>query len=383
MRNSILLGIFLSSTIFATIPDSGNPPNAGGLYATAASIPGKSFTAAGFWFTAATNKIGVSNNGSVMVDWVQIFEVNASGDTTLFITENYDSPHNLSDTEGGLFSRPFKPNDKPIAFPPNTATVSGGSLSIAIGNFPENMCHWWLKRQTITPTSKYIIKVRVLITGDISFRTGVDFWLNDICKDSSVNHQEAWVSSWVNSSSWQIITAQFHDAPVGNFVRNKDYGVTTDGTFFISARLAWYGGWHELGDSISVFGDGDAWGGKHMMTFNSSDSIFRYKYSHSLSVYNPIEYCFSFAGDQWIPEEAWKLGKIDTVDIKSNPKKNGHNFYTRPISSAIHSIPSVKKVAIKSKPSFRRVNALGRNIKEFSATGLYLEPDKKIQLKSK
>lgn len=182
------------------------------------------------WFEAVTvsNKHNDSMFGeaTVVVDYQKLIEQCPGKPEKILDSQHYNDVHKrkLAWYEGGRYLRTpwFGGNDYHEQM--YNAWVSGGALTIMIGQTPERVAHWWTKRVHAMPGCSYFGEMRLKIAGLASVQFGSDWWRDEnsqwngydtACKTS--NSCEAWVSGWYGDTGGQFVTIRtplFNQPPV-------------------------------------------------------------------------------------------------------------------------------------------------------------------------
>jgi len=178
-------------------------------------IPPSSFYgAAVIWFQSAiiSSDPHSPQTGMITVDSYEIVEIDRENNQSIVLsTEEYDQDQSeglicifpSGQCDGAIYKRIptwFPDGDYHTAI--ENSTISNGKLSLPVAN--SGIVHWWSPRFHLNnPDSRYGVRMRIRITGDIGFQLGMDFW-RDLTANWSgdsgaciYNNCESWVSPWL------------------------------------------------------------------------------------------------------------------------------------------------------------------------------------------
>lgn len=163
------------------------------------------FSAMTPWLQARHNPI-IAPTSCVEVDYVRAYSEVVSGNTiywTLLVTDEYNT---WSTSSGGMYTIGFPTDDHT----PMPATTIDGILNFCPSDIANNVWHWWPDRVPYTTaTGKFVVEVRLRLTGGACVQIGADWWRDMDAEHAgyNVNNKEVGTSKWYFASpDWQIIT---------------------------------------------------------------------------------------------------------------------------------------------------------------------------------
>ncbi len=179
------------------------------------------------------------NDGYILVDYMKVIEEDlVTGIKTVIVAEHFQGTGPLNTHQGGLYDRNprwYSSND----FEPLTISrKENGMLTIAVGQRPDRISHFWTKWAESKLNARHYVEIRILISGDIGFQIGLDYCNNRGNCHQVGTHQEAFVSNWCGDTNGEYITLRYPDYENRAKFGREHYGFTPDGIFYFSKELA-------------------------------------------------------------------------------------------------------------------------------------------------
>lgn len=237
----------------------------------------------------ATLKYGVSNNGTIEIDYLEVIQENlTTGEIDSFAREDYNVEDYVPETfEAGLYIRNpwFVENDYSRRLV--NSIQKNGTLIIRAGEMPEYISHFWTQCLKAEPNTRHRVIVRFRISGEIGFQYGLDYSPSANCGNSI--HTEAFFSKWFYDTKGEFLTDTFPDYSKREKFGREHYGVFNDGKFFISKQMV-----DKIqGTSVKLITGETAWFPVPMTLINET-----YQCDISKKLQGKIRYCFEVDGSQ-------------------------------------------------------------------------------------
>lgn len=115
----------------------------------------------------------------IVIDYMRLIEVGPTGSEKTVDEQSYNNvePRPLmcvpsGPCEGGLYPRsPFwyATDDHTAVF---NSEIKDGSLTIDVAKTSNNIVHWWTRRVPNIPTAKYVVEMRLKISGKVALQVG-------------------------------------------------------------------------------------------------------------------------------------------------------------------------------------------------------------------
>ncbi len=161
---------------------------------------------------ATLSNDNVSNDGYIIVDYIKIIEEDIdTGIKTIIKAEYFHGSGPLDTSQGGLYPRHphwFIPN---VSEPLNISNRENGLLTIAAGQRPDRISHFWTQWAESNLNVRHYVETRIKISGDIGFQIGLDYCNNTYNCHPIGTHREAFVSKWYGDTKGEFITLRYPD----------------------------------------------------------------------------------------------------------------------------------------------------------------------------
>jgi hypothetical protein len=270
---------------------------------------------------------GIANSGTIEVDFMEVIEEDiATGNNVVRVREDYNGNSSLDSTEGGLYKRNpwFDDQLNPILLV--NSNQSNGILTIHAGEKPDYISHFWSHWVHCELNTRLKVRVSFRITGEIGFQFGLDYIPTN---NGNLNdHSEAFYSKWYGDTSGRFDTITYPDYNTPVTFDRSQYGLYTNGKFFISKGIAEYFD----AKTIEVKGDATGWNLKMMTLYGDN-----YEYETGMVQNQISKYCFLIEKGDYIPALFMESGAnplvyLEDVLANGSSPNDGYNFYTYPIS---------------------------------------------------